>query len=904
MKKYLLGFLLVASLVVLPSVSQAAEDLTVTLYGSGLTKGVVGEPVVQTSFSVMVTPNNGDVYLYTGGILGIQLIQDGGRPMPDNCTYSQSLTGTLPIVTHPLGSQYYKLARGTTARFNASVYCKISQMHPGTYYGKLSHVTYSKTDPTTTNSWYDQNIENIRTPASINMYVLGETGPWISLAVAKAVQGGYEIVLTGERLGQVRSVFLNNKTYTPSAKPGDSVSFFASIADLPAGNYPSYANFSGGKSNNFYLMVGGSSIGIISPNGGENLNEGFDYPIRWTNYNITSPTVNVGIERYDSSGASQGSTNIITVPTTQNNSYLWRVNPNLAWQGTPVNPSSGPFKYKIYVNTPVGVSPVVSDYSDNYFTIAALNPTAKVAVTSPKGGESLAQGSTYNITWNAASTVTKVAISLLKGDIVRSTSIINPVSASAGTYAWKVGNTAAGMMEPGTDYRIKVYGVTDAGVPIADANSTSNYFSIVVSAPATAPTINSITPNTAPIGTASRVIIRGLNFSIGDTVYRFDGEIQSQPFCTIGVNANGNYDCLPAKLPAGAYKLAVVNSRGTSNKVDFTFTPATAIPTLSVSLDPSNPTRQNIGAGSIDQVFVRIKVTAGSMDVNNLQGIQLGSDSANANDFITNIKVFDGANQLGGTISGLDNNGKIFYKWTYPTGVMIPAGTSKILTIVAEVKSTASSNSNFRLGITGWNFVFPGTAVEPFGTPIYGNYMTITALTDQPTITAVAMALPNCSLGAINCTWQAGTDGYYLWGYLNPNTPTGNTVSVSLCAPDGITCTIAKDASLKDLNKVPSKTGTGLGNLNSDKAPLGRGVLTNPDLVGGKNPVIVNNQSTLKICPTNADGSPVTSGICKVSPVFTITPPATASNSLVSRQLASIITVLSDLLAKIRGLAW
>ena len=162
---------------------------------------------------------------------------------------------------------------------------------------------------------------------------------------------------------------------------------------------------------------------------------------------------------------------------------------------------------------------------------------------------------------------------------------------------------------------------------------------------------------------------------------------------------------------------------------------ATTPGALDVTLDSSTPMSTNVTPGQTNVTFARIKLSASaSGDVNNMNKIQIGSDSADASNYLTNIKIFDGNTQLGTTATYLTYNGSYYYKWVDVSGVSIPAASSKILTIVADVKSTASGGS-VRLGIAGLNFDSPGAIVS--GTPRYGFNMTVVPLT-TPSITVIS----------------------------------------------------------------------------------------------------------------------------------------------------------------------
>ncbi len=177
------------------------------------------------------------------------------------------------------------------------------------------------------------------------------------------------------------------------------------------------------------------------------------------------------------------------------------------------------------------------------------------------------------------------------------------------------------------------------------------------------------------------------------------------------------------------------------------------VPTLNVSLDASTPASANLSSGQTNITFAKIKLTAGADAVNSMNSIQIGSNSTNAQNFLNNFKIYDGATLLTSSTGDLIFNGDYYYQWLNVSGFSVPTFSSKILTVVADVKLAALAGS-VRLGIAGWNFTSPGASVTPFGTAIYGNQMTIIPST-QPLITVTS---PNGGE-----TWKVGETHRISW---------------------------------------------------------------------------------------------------------------------------------------------
>jgi len=190
---------------------------------------------------------------------------------------------------------------------------------------------------------------------------------------------------------------------------------------------------------------------------------------------------------------------------------------------------------------------------------------------------------------------------------------------------------------------------------------------------------------------------------------------------------------------AGVYTPAftVTDNQGLTAKTSISVTVGNAsIPTLNISLDPATPPSQNFTPGQTTVTFAKIKVTAGSQAVNNMNGIQIGSDSANASSFLTNFRVYDGATLITAlNVGNLVFNGSYYYLWLDVSNFSLPAYNSKTLSVVADVQSAAPAGS-LRLGIAGWNFNPPGASVVPYGA-IYGNTMSIGSYV-TPSITVLS----------------------------------------------------------------------------------------------------------------------------------------------------------------------
>lgn len=189
-----------------------------------------------------------------------------------------------------------------------------------------------------------------------------------------------------------------------------------------------------------------------------------------------------------------------------------------------------------------------------------------------------------------------------------------------------------------------------------------------------------------------------------DTCYQDGIGLQEQYCNSLGTQSAAYYNC-PNGCQNGACLQAPIGN-------------------LNVALDSTTPESKNITPGQTSVTFSVIKLSASVSggNIDNINTIQVSSDSTNAADYLTNIKIYNGIAQLGTTVINLPYNGSYYYASIPVGGFSIPAGSYKLLTLVADIKSTAS-NGDVRLGITNLDFASPGANVS--GMPVYGENMTI-----------------------------------------------------------------------------------------------------------------------------------------------------------------------------------
>jgi hypothetical protein len=277
-------------------------------------------------------------------------------------------------------------------------------------------------------NWSSQNVDNVRIEYSTN-----NGSSWI------IIQNSYPA---------------GTGTYpwlVPSAGPlGSSVCLvkLTNTSDVSI-NDASNANFS----------IPASSVGIIYPNGGENLKAGSLRSIRWNSASVLA----LRLEYSTNNGTSWSLIND-SIPA-------WRT--YFGWT-IPTNALSVNCKVRLRDRTDTTVQSI----SAQVFTISGqLQPASgkyiggpydgytsdnnlprTVVMTSPNGGENWSGASTQNLTWNALN-IPNIKLEYTTNNGSNWVTIINPYPASTGTYPWLV--PGAGPLGS-TTCRVRITDVQDS----------------------------------------------------------------------------------------------------------------------------------------------------------------------------------------------------------------------------------------------------------------------------------------------------------------------------------------------------------------------------------------------------------------------------------------------------------
>jgi len=199
-----------------------------------------------------------------------------------------------------------------------------------------------------------------------------------------------------------------------------------------------------------------NTITITSPNGGEELEPGSQYQIKWTG--------SITFEKVDIEYFNGSQWVVIVNGTADDGSYTWTV------------PAVATNQARLWMKG-WHTSGNATDYTDGTFSIGNA---AEINITAPNGGELLTGGSAYTIRWQGTVTFDKIDLEYNNGS--QWVKIIYG-AADVGTYSWTVPNIST------TKAKVWVKGWSSSGDPADFSDST---FSII---PAPSGSITVTSPN-------------------------------------------------------------------------------------------------------------------------------------------------------------------------------------------------------------------------------------------------------------------------------------------------------------------------------------------------------------------------------------------------------------------------
>jgi hypothetical protein len=365
--------------------------------------------------------------------------------------------------------------------------------------------------------------------------------------------------------------------------------------------------------------------------------------------------------------------------------------------------------------------------------ISPITPTStpytgqSVAVLSPESGAQWQVGSTQTITWTppVGDAYVDVNIDLITGIDCTMTDgggactadqNIAADVANSGSYSWTVASpnfsVGTGLSSP---YKIKVSFPDSAGgmcgnVQCQPLSGTSGVFNITNSTAST-PTISSISPDTASVGT--QVTITGTGFTpTGNSVFTGSPNAVTPMYVSNLDSANGatltySVSILPTNCPAqiygqpsncavanyaGTYQLFVSNANGTSNPVNFTITQSvstSSTPTITSLTPSSGPTFTQVTINGSGLAANTYSINFGSGQLSGGPGGPLvNAYPPNSNPNSMTFTVPEALNCGSPIANPCNQNFTQFPPGTYQVSVTTPAGTSNSLPFTVTASST------------------------------------------------------------------------------------------------------------------------------------------------------------------------------------------------------------------------
>lgn len=181
--------------------------------------------------------------------------------------------------------------------------------------------------------------------------------------------------------------------------------------------------------------VQGTSITVVSPNGGESWLIRTTHTIKWSS--TRNHRSDVRIELFKAGILNR----TISVSTANDGSYRWKI-PSVQVLGT---------DYRIKITNLSNMADY--DFSNDNFTLNGPS----ITVTSPNGGENWARGTIHTIKWNRIdNTGSRVKIELFRGNTLSHT--ISSRTSNDGSFSWTVPSSQA----LDSNYKIKITSISNS----------------------------------------------------------------------------------------------------------------------------------------------------------------------------------------------------------------------------------------------------------------------------------------------------------------------------------------------------------------------------------------------------------------------------------------------------------
>jgi hypothetical protein len=235
-----------------------------------------------------------------------------------------------------------------------------------------------------------------------------------------------------------------------------------------------------------------------------------------------------------------------------------------------------------------------------------------------------------------------------------------------------------------------------------------------------------------------------------------------------------------------------------------TTTPAITTGGLTVALASDNPAAGNFPAGAGQVAFLKLNFTAGAADavVTAMNVYRTGLSSDND---ISNVYLMDGSNVLA-TNLGL-SSGKA--NFSASTGLFtVKAGTSKVVTVAADIASGGTTSHTFTFGVNGTADITT-TATVNGAFPITGNSFAAVSVSN-PALATLTVA--NITTGT---SVNGGTTGFLAGQFSLLSANSAVSVKSIKLTETGTINAAADLANIKLMNGA-TQVGATVANLNAD----------------------------------------------------------------------------------------
>ncbi len=364
----------------------------------------------------------------------------------------------------------------------------------------------------------------------------------------------------------------------------------------------------------------------------------------------------------------------------------------------------------------------------------AAAPT--ISVLTPNGGESLLVNQSSSISWSTQNAPTGAKVDLA---IYRNEALAAEISYSqnpSGTYSWFVGPSNS-TFSVGSGYKVKVTLYVPGGPNLATDFSDSSFSIVGSSVPGPAITFTTTSLPSATVGSiyvADIYFTKTTNFALNATISGQPAEIGfwgvSGRDATMGILFD-SIRISGAPTQPGTYTVKITltdqNNPPVSKDYQLVVNPGTS--NIALTLDGATPLSKNVAQGTSNVPVLKYKITNSSVTPVTISTMDIGLTGSARTTDIKKVYWYDndsntllGQNTIAATTVGAATAGHSYI--TLDTPYVIPAFSSKVVFVLADISESAINGTTFAFTASIWSkdSAVVGSAI--------GKLMTITNSTD------------------------------------------------------------------------------------------------------------------------------------------------------------------------------